>query len=70
MKTYWTKRDGERIDVDLMDEKHLKNTLKMIINKEHRKEKKSKFKYPEEEERFNDIENMTGETWNNGEFYK
>ena len=28
---YWTMRNGQQIDVDLMDEKHLKNTLKMII---------------------------------------
>lgn len=30
-KVYWTQRDGTRIDVDTMDIKHLRNTLKMII---------------------------------------
>jgi hypothetical protein len=30
-KVYWTMRNGQQIDVDLMDEKHLRNTLKMII---------------------------------------
>ena len=31
-KTYWTMKNGEKIDVDLMTEKHLRNTLKMLIN--------------------------------------
>lgn len=30
-KTYWTMKNGEKIDVDLMSENHLRNTLKMII---------------------------------------
>jgi hypothetical protein len=30
-KVYWTMRNGQQIDVDLMDENHLRNTLKMII---------------------------------------
>ena len=30
-KYYWTMRNGQQIDVDHMDEKHLRNTLKMII---------------------------------------
>ena len=28
---YWTMRDGQKINVDDMDVKHLRNTLKMII---------------------------------------
>ena len=42
MKTYWTTRDGKHIDVDLMDESHLRNTLKMLIKKQERKEHKKK----------------------------
>lgn len=30
-EVYWTQRDGTRINVDDMDIKHLRNTLKMII---------------------------------------
>ena len=30
-KVYWTMKNGQQIDVDLMDENHLRNTLKMII---------------------------------------
>lgn len=35
-KTYWTTRDGRKIDVDTMDITHLRNTLKMIINNQVR----------------------------------
>jgi hypothetical protein len=31
-KTYWTMKNGQKIDVDTMTVQHLKNTLKMIIN--------------------------------------
>jgi len=31
-KTYWTMRNGQKIDVDTMDIQHLRNTLKHIIN--------------------------------------
>lgn len=34
---YWTMRNGQQIDVDLMDENHLRNTLKMIINNSNKK---------------------------------
>jgi len=30
-KIYWTMRNGQLIDVDQMDENHLRRTLKMII---------------------------------------
>lgn len=30
-KVYWTTKNGKKIDVDLMDENHLRNTLKMIL---------------------------------------
>jgi hypothetical protein len=35
-KTYWTTKDGRKIDVDTMDVQHLRNTLKMIINNQVR----------------------------------
>ena len=35
-KTYWTTKDGRKIDVDTMDITHLRNTLKMIINNQTR----------------------------------
>ena len=30
-KIYWTMKNGEKIDVDEMNIKHLRNTLKMIL---------------------------------------
>lgn len=30
-KYYWTMANGQQIDVDHMDENHLRNTLKMIL---------------------------------------
>ena len=30
-KYYWTMKNGKKIDIDLMDENHLRNTLKMIL---------------------------------------
>lgn len=41
-KYFWTKKDGSKIDVDLMDINHLRNTLKMIIRNSS-KVKKPKF---------------------------
>ena len=35
-KTYWTTKDGRKIDVDTMDITHLRNTLKMIIRNQVR----------------------------------
>jgi hypothetical protein len=35
-KTYWTMKNGQKINVDDMDENHLRNTLKMIINNQVR----------------------------------
>ena len=29
---YWKQRDGKFIDIDLMDENHLRNVLKRIVN--------------------------------------
>jgi len=29
--TYWTTKEGKKIDIDKMDIDHLRNTLKMII---------------------------------------
>ena len=41
-KYYWTQKNGQKIDVDLMDLNHLRNTLKLIIrNLENLKVKKS-----------------------------
>jgi hypothetical protein len=28
---YWTMKNGQKIDIDLMDVNHLRNTLKMLI---------------------------------------
>ncbi len=28
-KYYWTMKNGQKIDIDLMDENHLRNTLKI-----------------------------------------
>ena len=41
-KYYWTMKDGQKIDVDLMDENHLRNTLKMILRKVEALEQKEK----------------------------
>ena len=30
-KYFWTTKTGQKIDVDLMDENHLRSTLKMIL---------------------------------------
>jgi len=35
-KTYWTMKNGQKIDVDTMTVQHLRNTLKMIINNQVR----------------------------------
>jgi hypothetical protein len=35
-KTYWTMKNGQKIDVDTMDIQHLRNTLKMIIRNQTR----------------------------------
>ena len=44
MKTYWTMRNGEKIDIDEMDVNHLRNTLKMLVrNTEKAKPLKAKF---------------------------
>ena len=32
-KYYWTMRDGTKIDVDKMEEKHLRNVLKLLIKR-------------------------------------
>lgn len=39
-KYYWTMKNGQQIDVDLMDENHLRNTLKMILRNIERSEVK------------------------------
>jgi hypothetical protein len=31
MKTYWTTRDGKRLDIDEMSIEHLRNCLKTIV---------------------------------------
>ncbi len=38
-KTYWTMENGDKIDVDTMTKRHLRNTLKMIINNANTKQK-------------------------------
>jgi hypothetical protein len=43
---YWTMANGQKISVDDMDERHLRNTLKMLIrNIEKAKSKKSQAKF-------------------------
>ena len=45
-KVYWTMGNGQKISVDDMDERHLRNTLKMLIrNIEKAKSKKSQAKF-------------------------
>ena len=49
-KIYWTTKNGNKIDVDLMSEEHLRNTLKMIIRnsenyKKQFKKKKEKINF-------------------------
>jgi len=39
-KIYWTMRDGKQIDVDDMNENHLRNTLKMLLRNNRVKKKK------------------------------
>lgn len=41
-KVYWRMKSGKMIDIDLMDENHLRNVLKMIVknsnkHKEHKR---------------------------------
>ena len=44
MKTYWTMKNGNKIDIDEMDINHLRNTLKMLVrNTEKKKQAKPKF---------------------------
>ena len=40
-KYYWTMRNGQQIDVDHMDENHLRNTLKMIMRSKIKSNKPS-----------------------------
>ena len=37
MKYYWKMRDGKLIDVDQMNETHLRNALKMVLRNSQRK---------------------------------
>lgn len=30
-KVYWTTKDGRKLDVDSMDEQHVRNVLKMLL---------------------------------------
>jgi hypothetical protein len=41
-KYYWTMKNGQKIDIDLMDENHLRNTLKMILRNIERAEAKER----------------------------
>ena len=42
---YWTMKNGQKINVDDMDENHLRNTLKLIIKKAKAKQiAESKFR--------------------------
>jgi hypothetical protein len=41
-KYYWTTKTGQKIDVDLMGENHLRNTLKMIIRNIEKAEAKER----------------------------
>lgn len=36
-KVYWRMRNGQMIDVDLMDQNHLRNTLKLIIRNQQKR---------------------------------
>ena len=52
MKYYWTMRNGEKIDVDLMTVSHLRNTLKMLIRQSQFKKTITKSKIGNIEENF------------------
>jgi len=52
MKYYWTMKNGEKIDVDLMTVSHLRNTLKMLIRQSQFKRTISKPKIGNIEENF------------------
>jgi len=42
MITYWTTKDGTKIDIDKMSIDHLRNCLKMVVRAVEKKEKKFK----------------------------
>lgn len=52
---YWTTKDGRKLDIDEMDEQHVRNCLKMLVRK---------LESMDEEE----YENLP--PWDNGDFYK
>ena len=52
MKYYWTMKNGEKIDVDLMTASHLRNTLKMLIRQSQFKVAVNKSKIGNIEENF------------------
>ena len=54
LKFYWTRRTGELIDIDEMNEEHLRNALKMVIRNFH----KSKPSRPEQVSLVGDAANM------------
>jgi predicted P-loop ATPase len=41
---YWKMKSGKMIDINLMDENHLRNTLKMIVNNSNKHKKRTEFK--------------------------
>lgn len=41
---YWKMKSGKMIDINLMDENHLRNVLKMIVNNSNKHKKKQEFK--------------------------
>jgi hypothetical protein len=42
MKTYWTTRNGKKIDIDEMSIEHLRNCLKMVVRAVEKKQHKFK----------------------------
>lgn len=42
MKTYWTTRNGKKIDIDEMSIEHLRNCLKMVVRAIEKKQQKFK----------------------------
>ena len=55
---YWTTKDGRKLDIDEMDEQHVRNCLKMLVRKLESMDE-------EEEERYDNLP-----PWDSGDFYK
>jgi hypothetical protein len=54
-KVYWTMKNGQKIDVDDMDENHLRNTLKMLLRNNRVKPKMGNIERKFNEEYIDDL---------------